>query len=125
MSASHDGAAAGTNCPHHTRRRFLLSAVWAGSAALLGPSVGAAAGALPHLSPSAPLAKSLGFTDDASTVNRTRFPTYKPGERCEKCRFFQGAPGEAWGPCEVFKGYAVNARGWCLSFVAKPPSKAG
>lgn len=105
----------------HSRRGFLLGSLGLGSTALLTlrdrPSQ--AAPALPHLPASNALAKSLGYTDDATKVNRTAFPTYKPGDDCSKCRFFQGTTGEAWGPCQVFKGFDVNRHGWCISFVVK------
>jgi High potential iron-sulfur protein len=105
----------------HSRRRFLLGTLGVGSAALLelGGRPAGAAEALPHLTSSNALAKALGYTDDAAKVDRAKYPTYKPGDECAKCRFYQGVAGKPWGPCQVFKGYDVNERGWCVSFVVK------
>jgi len=95
-----------------------------GSAALAGlesPRVHAQApgGPLPHLSPSEPLAKALGYTDNAATVDRAKFPTYKPGDRCAECRFYKGVSGKTWGACQIFAGKDVNEHGWCASFSKK------
>ena len=72
-----------------------------------------------HVSSSEPLAASLGYTENASTVDKAKYPTYKPGQKCGACRFFQGATGEQYGPCQIFGGEAVNVNGWCASFNAK------
>ena len=103
-----------------SRRRFLIGTLGAGSAALLTlRGRPAEAAALPHLTPSNALAKALGYTDDAATVDRAKYPTYMPGDECAKCRFFQGVAGKTWGPCQVFKGFDVNQHGYCISFVKK------
>jgi High potential iron-sulfur protein len=110
------------NNPDSSRRSFLATAAVAASAALvgLGPRSARAAGEnLPHLSTSDPLAKSLGYQDDAKNVDKSKFPTYKAGERCAVCRFFQGTSSSGYGGCQIFAGYSVNADGWCASFNAK------
>ena len=112
------------NKPDPSRRSFLASAAVAASAALVGlrpHTARAAGGNLPNLSESDPLAKSLGYQSNASKVDQSKFPTYKAGERCGVCRFFQGTPGEASGTggCQIFAGYSVNAQGWCASFNAR------
>jgi hypothetical protein len=107
----------------HSRRDFLLvslGAASAGLATLRAPAARAqAAQNLPHLSTDEPLAKALGYVNEASQVDRTKFPTYKPGEACDKCRFYQGKAGQAWGPCQIYMGKSVNAHGWCASFMVK------
>ena len=83
--------------PESSRRSFLATAAVAASAALVGlkPHTARAAGEnLPHLSESDPLAKSLGYQMSAANVDKSKFPTYKAGDRCAECRFFQGTPGE-------------------------------
>ncbi|MGH8318491.1 MAG: high-potential iron-sulfur protein [Steroidobacteraceae bacterium] len=110
--------------PESSRRVFLASAIGAASAALLGfkPRLADATGSnLPHLTESDPLAKSLGYKANAKNVDRSKFPTYKPGERCGKCRFFEGTPGQQSGyaGCQIYAGYSVNADGWCSSFNAR------
>jgi High potential iron-sulfur protein len=112
------------NNPDSSRRSFLATAAVAASAALVGfrPRSAAAAGeSLPHLSESDPLAKSLGYESDAKNVDKSKFPTYKAGERCGECRFFQGTPGQKSGyaGCQIFAGYAVDSDGWCASFNAR------
>ena len=112
------------NNPDSSRRSFLATAAVAASAALVGlrPHSAQAAGEnLPHLSESDPLAKSLGYQSDGKNVDKSKFPTYKAGERCAVCRFYQGTPGAAsgYGGCQIFAGYSVNADGWCASFNAR------
>ena len=110
--------------PDCSRRSFLATAAVAASAAFVGlksHSARAAGANLPHLSESDPLAKSLGYQMNAKNVDTAKFPTYKPGERCAECRFFEGTPGEksGFGGCQIFAGYSVNADGWCASFNAR------
>jgi hypothetical protein len=112
------------NNPDPSRRSFLTTAAVAASAVLVGlrpRSAGAAGENLPHLSESDPLAKSLGYQSDAKNVDKGKFPTYKAGEHCGVCRFFQGTPGASsgYGGCQIFAGYSVNAGGWCASFNAR------
>ncbi|MBW4053329.1 MAG: twin-arginine translocation signal domain-containing protein [Proteobacteria bacterium] len=110
--------------PDSSRRSFIATAAVAASAALVGlksHSARAAGENLPHLSESDPLAKSLGYQMTAQNVDKSKFPTYKPGERCADCRFFQGTAGEksGFGGCQIFAGYSVSADGWCASFNAR------
>ncbi len=107
-----------------SRRAFLATAAVAASAAVVGlrPRTASAAGEnLPHLSESDPLAKSLGYVAHASKVDRKKYPTFKPGDRCGECRFFLGSAGQKSGyaGCQIYAGYSVNADGWCASFNAR------
>ncbi len=107
-----------------SRRAFLATAAVAASAAVIGlrPRTALAAGEnLPHLTESDPLAKSLGYVMNAHEVNRSKFPTYKPGDRCGVCRFFLGKPGQKSGfaGCQIYAGYSVDAKGWCASYNAR------
>jgi hypothetical protein len=118
------------NRPSLSRRNLLFTALGAVPAAL-GALVGlrapaaraqaatAAAQNLPHLSPDDPLAKALGYANRATQVDRAKYPTYKPGDVCTKCRFYQGTAGQAWGPCQIFMGKSVAAAGWCASYMVK------
>jgi hypothetical protein len=110
--------------PNASRRRFLLSVATAAGgaslAALRVPCADAQAGAaLPHLGEDDPLAKSLGYKSDASGVDKAKYPTFKSGQMCSLCRFFQGTAGQEFGPCQVFAGKSVSTKGWCVSFSAK------
>jgi hypothetical protein len=122
------------NSPDRSRRTFLTIVAAAGSAALVGlhpilahaqaspPPAKPQGGELPHLSETDPTAQSLGYKEDASKVDKTKFPTYKPGQMCANCQFFQGTAGQQYGPCQIFAGKAVNAKGWCSAYVAKKPA---
>lgn len=107
--------------PDQSRRTFLATAAVAASAAVIGLRPRTAEAALPHLSEADPLAKSLGYKANHNQVDRAKFPTYKPGEHCSECRFYQGKPGEKSGyaGCQIFAGYSVDAQGWCASFNAR------
>jgi hypothetical protein len=75
--------------------------------------------ALPHLTDANPAAASLGYTEDASTVDTSKFPKHKVGERCASCRYFQTAgSGTQYGPCQLYPGNAVNLNGWCSGYLA-------
>jgi hypothetical protein len=65
------------------------------------------------------LAVSLGYTEDATKVDKAKYPNFKAGQKCSGCRFFQGTAGQAYGPCQIFVPKDVNANGWCLSFQPK------
>lgn len=107
-----------SNHPDRSRRSFLALVAAAAPATLLALRPGSAAAA-DHVSPSDPLAQSLGYTEDNTKVDKSKFPTYKPGQHCSVCRFYTGTPGKPFGPCQIFAGKLVNSDGWCVSFNAK------
>lgn len=96
-----------------------------GSVALVSAAFGTrpgksiAQGAQPHVSEKDPQAQGLGYKEDASKVDKKKFATYKAGETCANCNFFQRKPGDAWGSCTIFAGKQVNAKGWCSAYVKK------
>src|SRR5579872_1386759 len=99
-----------------SRRSVLILMGAAGAATLIGlrPSLSPAQGKdLPHLSDSDPTAKALGYTEDASKVDKSKFPAFKSGAKCANCNFFQATAGQQYGPCQIFPGKSVNANGWC------------
>lgn len=74
----------------------------------------------PRLDENEAQAVQLGYRHDAATVDKKKFPTYKPGEACEKCQFFQSkSASEEWAPCSMFPGKQVNANGWCSSYMKR------
>ena len=107
----------------HSRRSFIALAGVTGAAVLAGvrPGVSLAQGgaAPPHLDVNDPTAKALGYTEDASKVDKTKFPSYKPGAHCATCNFFQGKPTDAYAACQIFPGKAVASKGWCASHSPK------
>ncbi len=116
-----------TEQPVSSRRNALTLLGAAGALAVVGLRATAAAAQakaaggqeLPHVADTDPTAKALGYTEDASKVDKTKFTTYKAGSKCSLCNFFQGTAGAAYGPCQIFPGKSVNANGWCASFSAK------
>lgn len=112
MSSSKNGR------PEQSRRNFLALAGVTGAAVLAGVRPALAADA-PHLAESDPTAKALGYVEDASKVDKTKFPAFKPGAHCATCNFFQGKAADAYGPCQIFPGKAVAAKGWCASHSPK------
>jgi hypothetical protein len=105
-----------------SRRSFIALAGVAGAAMLAGvrPTLTQAQGASPpHLSESDPTAKALGYVEDASKVDKTKFPSYKAWAHCATCNFFQGKPADAYAPCQIFPGKAVAGPGWCASHSPK------
>ena len=95
-----------------SRRRFLLGAAVAATALpLLGRMGEAQAAPLPHLPPTHPQAKALGYVDDATKAG----PARKPGSVCANCQFFTPATGA----CALFAGYSVSPKGWCSAWAKK------
>jgi len=114
------------NPPDQLRRRLVLGSIaGASTAALWTLAAGARhsesrAADAQRVSPSEPLALALGYTENAMKVDKSKFPTYMPGQACDTCRFFQGKAGQAYGPCQIFMGKEVNINGWCASYAKKP-----
>jgi hypothetical protein len=106
-----------------SRRQFMTLVGATGAAVLVGarPQLGFAqgGGGPPHLSPSDPTAQALGYTEDASKVDKAKFTAYKPGAHCGTCNFFQGKASDSYGPCQIFPGKAVASAGWCASHSPK------
>jgi hypothetical protein len=108
--------------PGRSRRSFITLAGVTSAAVLVGvrPTLGLAqGGASPHVAESDPTAKALGYVEDASKVDKTKFPSYKAGAHCATCNFFQGKAADAYAPCQIFPGKSVNAKGWCASHSPK------
>lgn len=107
-----------------SRRRFLRWAA-AGAAALpvagslLRPQL-AIAGEAKHLDEADPAAKALGYTQDTTKVDETKFPNHDPAQDCGGCRYFQGKAGSEWGPCTLFTGKgSVHSKGWCAAYASR------
>jgi hypothetical protein len=96
-----------------SRRVFLLGSLTAVSAFGLTREAFAAP---PMVSESDPTAVSLGYKQDATKVDKTKFSNYAAGSECDNCQFFQGDPGAAAGGCAMFAGKQVAAKGWCTAY---------
>lgn len=103
--------------PIASRRRFLrLAAGTTAAMAVAGALPRIARGAdLPHVSPSDPTAKALGYVENAGA---TKDPKHKAGDTCANCQFYSGG-ASGFGPCQLFPGKSVSAKGWCVSHAAK------
>jgi hypothetical protein len=104
-----------------SRRRFFAiagSAIGAATLANVLPR-SARAAELPHLTSADPTAQALHYNDDATKVDKSKAPTWKAGEFCHNCNFFQGGATDPWGPCQLFPGKSVHRDGWCAGYAKK------
>jgi len=95
-----------------SRRRFISLLPLLGAASL------AQAQAVP-LDPKDPQATALGYSPDATKVNKAKFPKYAAPEACGNCALYQGAAGASSGPCPIYAGKVVQAKGWCSAYTKK------
>ena len=77
-----------------------------------------ASGELATLSEDDPAAKSLGYVEDASTVDGEKYPRYAAGQACSNCALYMGGDA-AEGACSIFPGKAVKGTGWCSVYAPK------
>ena len=89
-----------------------LSAV-AAAGLVVSPGRDARAQDLPRIEESDPVAQSLKYTHDASTVDPATMANPAADQTCVNCALIQGADGDEWRPCQIFPGKSVNAAGWC------------
>jgi hypothetical protein len=97
-----------------SRRHFLLLGLSAGSALMLTRA--AFADTANTLSETDPKAQAVGYKEDASKVDKAKFPGYAAGQTCATCSLFQGKADDAYGGCTLFGDKQVAARGWCSSY---------
>ena len=65
-----------------------------------------------------PMAQTLGYRQDAKTVNKGKFPNYKPNQSCANCAFYTKVD-DNWGSCQLFQKGLVSTGGWCASWNLK------
>ena len=99
----------------NSRRQFILLSATGATALLFNSKVQAQT----MVSPSDPQATALGFVDDASKVNKAKYPQYAAGQHCGSCVLYQGAAGSANGPCVLFPVKHVPSNGWCYGYTKK------
>jgi hypothetical protein len=95
------------------RRTFMMQAV-AGIAAT-GIAVRARAEDRKPLPENDPEAKKFDYVADASKVDASKYPDFKPGDKCLKCQIYEDGPNDMGG-CPIFAGKLVAANGWCSAF---------
>jgi hypothetical protein len=96
-----------------SRRRFIAIVPLLGAAAL-------ARAETPLVDPKDPQAAALGYTPDATKVDKAKYPKYAAGQACANCALYQGKAGDASGPCPLYAGKAVLAKAWCSAWVKRP-----
>lgn len=97
-----------------SRRQFLMLGVGIGSSLVV--SGAAFADTANALSETDPAAQALGYKEDASKVDKAKFPSYAPGQTCANCSLYQGKATDAYGGCTLFGTKQVAGRGWCSSY---------
>ena len=73
---------------------------------------------LPALGEDDPQAVSLGYVQDASSVDGSRYPQFHAGQACANCALYLGGDAAA-GACSIFPGKSVMAAGWCSVYAPK------
>jgi High potential iron-sulfur protein len=99
-----------------SRRTFLISSLSAASALALSRQAFADA---PHVPESDPTAQALGYKEDATKVDKTKYASYASGHVCSNCTFYQGKATDAFAPCPMFGGKQVKGTGWCSAYNKK------
>jgi len=97
------------------RRTFVIHSL-AGSALLATAGLGRAQA--PKVSESDPQAIALGYKENASKVDKVKFPKYAAGQLCSNCQLYQGPPN-GLGACPLFAGKAVPGPAWCSAYAKK------
>jgi len=105
----------------NTRRNFLFKlAVSAGTPLALASRLSAQAPPPVKLEETDPIAVALGYKEDTTKVDGTKYPMHKPEQKCSACALYQGKPGDASGPCAAVGMKIAAAGGWCSAFAKKP-----
>lgn len=97
------------------RRTFIIHSL-VGSAALATANLSVAQAA--KVSESDPQAAALGYKDDATKVDKAKFPRYAAGQSCASCQLYQGA-ATGTGKCAIFQGKLVASGGWCSAYAKR------
>ncbi len=100
-----------------SRRSFLITSTGLVSALSMSRVVLAQVPA--KVSETDPQAQALGYRDDATKVDKAKYPKYAAGQSCGGCQLYQGKPGDANGPCAILQNKLVPAKGWCSAWVKK------
>jgi hypothetical protein len=95
-----------------SRRSFVMSSIGLGATLWLTRARADA----PHLSVTDPAAKAVGYTEDASKVDKTKYSNYAAGQTCANCSLFSGKSTDKWGGCTLFGDKLVAGPGWCSSY---------
>lgn len=105
------------------RRQFLKFGIQAGGGVLALTAIPVRLVAQDKVDPSEPLAQAMGYVEDASLVDTSKFPK-RAGEAgaqqfCHNCALYVGEPDSETAPCSIFQNRPVVGAGWCNAWVAK------
>ena len=64
------------------------------------------------------VAKSLSYVEDASQVDKNKFPKFEGNQVCANCHFYSGIEDCQWGGCSII-GKIVKNSGWCSAWYIK------
>lgn len=98
------------------RRQLLKTALLGAMGAAVVPELTHAAPV--NLTEDDPMAKALGYHENATKVDPKAFPTFKPTQKCSTCLQLQAGSGDH-RPCNIFPGKLVHVDGWCKVWVQK------
>ena len=101
------------------RRQFIQLSAVAAAGLITRPGEEAQAQDMPQIEESDPVAQSLKYVHDASSVDPSSRANPAAEQDCANCALIQGADGDAWRPCQIFPGKLVNAKGWCSVWAPK------
>ena len=101
------------------RRKFIQLSAAAAAGCVVAPARPTFAADLPQLSEDDPMAKSMKYTHDASTVDPASRTNPAEDQTCANCALVPGDGSGPWVPCQIFPGKAVNANGWCSVWAPK------
>lgn len=102
------------------RRQFIKFSAAAAAGYAVRPGRADAQDEMPHVAEDDPVAASMRYTHDASTVDPATRANPAADQTCANCALVQGEDGAAWRPCQIFPGKLVSANGWCAVWAPKP-----
>lgn len=101
------------------RRQFMQLSAVAAAGLVVSPGKDAKAQDMPRIEESDPVAQSLKYTHDASTVDPASRANPAADQNCANCALIQGNDGDEWRPCQIFPGKLVKDVGWCSVWAPK------
>jgi hypothetical protein len=101
------------------RRKFIQLSAAAAAGCIVAAGRTSYASELPHISEDDPMAQSMKYTHDASSVDAASRANPAADQTCANCALAQGSDGDEWRPCQIFPGKTVNANGWCSVWAPK------
>jgi hypothetical protein len=101
------------------RRQFMQLSAVAAAGLVVAPGREASAQDMPHIEESDPVAQSLKYTHDASSVDPASRANPAADQHCANCALIQGNEGDEWRPCQIFPGKLVKNTGWCSVWAPK------